>query len=122
MKNTERGFSLIEVLIAMVILTIGVIGLAATSRAITQMSGSGIRSAESAALANARLDVLRATDCAALTSGSETVGAYTLAWRVRTHATYSQLREVELVVRYNEPGSTRTALYETQISCASPVA
>jgi len=121
MKN-ERGFSLIEVMIAMIILTIGVVGLAGTARGITVMAGSGVRSAESAALANSRLDIIRMTPCASMTSGTATSGAYTLTWRITTNATYSDLRDVALRVTYTDRNATRAAVYETQVTCTLPVA
>ncbi len=117
----ETGFTLVEVMVAMLILTIGVLGLAASSSTIVRMSSSGSRSAESASLANARLDILRMTPCATLGAGTEANGGYTLTWRVTTNATFSLLRDVLLVVSYNEPGASRNATYETQVSCAPSV-
>jgi len=117
MRKGESGFSLIEVMVAMVILTIGVLGLAASSAGITRMTSEGGRSGGSAAVASARFDSLRATTCSSLASGTATTGNYTEAWDVTTSAISGMLREVRLRVTYNHPGGQRTANYETQISC-----
>ena len=121
---TNRGFSLIEVLVAMTILTIGVLGLAASSTAVSRMTSEGDRFGESAALASSRIELLRSSagvNCAGLSSGTETVGAYTLGWTVSTNTTVSMLRDVSVQVSYNSRGTARTSNYATQISCAPAV-
>jgi prepilin-type N-terminal cleavage/methylation domain-containing protein len=115
---SERGFSLVELMVALVILTVGVLGLAASARVVTQMTGSGGRYGGAAAVASSRFEQLRAADCATLTGGSATTGRYTETWTVTS---VSLLRVIELTVSYNDGTSTRSSTYATTISCA-PVA
>jgi prepilin-type N-terminal cleavage/methylation domain-containing protein len=112
----ERGFSLAEVMIAMVILTVGVLGLAASSAAITKMSSEGGRSGGSAAVAESRIEALSATPCANIaSSGSATTGKFTESWTVTTA---SLLKTVTVTVSYPSGRATRTSTYVAYISCA----
>lgn len=114
----NRGFSLVEVMIAMVILTVGVLALAASAGQITRLTSEGVRAAGAAAVAGSRLETLRSTACAALTSGSATTGAYTEAWRVITPASALFSREITVVISYSNGRTTRYATYVTERSCA----
>lgn len=111
----DRGFSLIELMIAMVILTVGVLGLAGSARLVTSMTGRGGRYGGSAAVAGSRFERLRATPCASLADGSGTTGKYTEAWTITTDGL---LRTINLTITYPDGNATRTAKFSTTISCA----
>jgi prepilin-type N-terminal cleavage/methylation domain-containing protein len=110
----RRGFSLIEMMVALVILTVGVLGLAASARVVTQMTGSGGRYGGASSVAASRFEQLRAATCTTLSAGSATTGRYTERWTVTTSG---QLRVVDLAITYNDGTSSRTATYSTAISC-----
>lgn len=121
-KQDNRGFSLVEVVVAMIILTVGVLGLAASAGAISRLSSEGVRSSGAAMVAGSRLELLRATACPLLANGSATTGAYTEAWRIVTPADAPFARTVTLVVSYPYGRGTRSSTYITEISCAAPSA
>ncbi len=111
----ERGFSLIEVIVAILILTVGILGLAATAGQVTKMVGWGGRYGGSAMAANAVLENLRATPCATLSSsGSQVRGIYNVTWTV---ATSGNLRTITVNVVYPNGRTTKTDVYETYRSC-----
>lgn len=117
MKN--RGFSLVEVMVAMVVLTIGVLGLAASAGAITRLTSEGVRAAGASAVAASRFETLRAQTCTAMTaSGSVVNGPYTEVWRVTTPAGAAFSREITVVVSYSNGRRTRYVTYVTERSCA----
>src|SRR5438045_1082111 len=110
----QRGFSLVEVMIAMIILTVGVLGVAASSGAITRMTAEGGRSGGSAAVAESRIEALTATPCASLaSSGTATTGKFTESWTITTS---NLLRTVTETVTYPAGRATRTATYIAYIS------
>ena len=114
--NNERGFSMAEVMIAMVILTVGVLGIAASSAAITKMTAEGGRGGGSAAVAESRIESLNATPCANLTAtGSATTGKYTESWTITSA---NLLRTITETVSYPYGRGTRTSTYVAYISCA----
>jgi prepilin-type N-terminal cleavage/methylation domain-containing protein len=113
---TRRGFTLVEVLFAVVILTVGIVALAGTSVAVIRLISQGDRLGGSSLAAEGRFELLRATDCASLASGSALEQPYTLNWTV-TPAGYQ--RTVALTVSYATGGLTHTDAYTTTISCAA---
>ncbi|MGH7672329.1 MAG: type IV pilus modification PilV family protein [Gemmatimonadales bacterium] len=62
-RRGERGFTIVEVLIAIVVLTVGLLGLVTTAALVTRMIGQGQRSAVAATFAGQRLEILRAGAC-----------------------------------------------------------
>ena len=113
---TRRGFSLVEVMIAVVILTVGILALAGTSARVVRMINQGGRLAGASLVAEGRFEILRATSCATLASGSTVEGPFTIRWTV---ATSGYLRTVGLTVVYVTGGTTHTDAYVTSISCAT---
>ncbi len=111
---SERGFSLIELVVSILILTVGILGLAATAGQVTKMVGWGGRYGASAVVAGGQLEQLRATPCASVTSGSATKGIYQLSW---TATTAANLMTLTLTVTYPNGRTTRSDVYETYRSC-----
>lgn len=113
---SERGFSLIEVMVATIILVVGVIALASSSATITRMTAEGNRAAAAALVASARFDRLRAAGCTAMTSGTATTGRFTETWVVSASG---NVRNVRLTVSYRTGtrSGTRSLTYGTIISC-----
>lgn len=89
MIRQERGFTLIEVLVAVVVLSIGVVAMVGGFGTSARFNGQAWRFTRAANIAAQRIETLRrvasTTDprCTALTSGSATVsGNITEAWTV----------------------------------------
>ena len=74
-NKTERGFTIIEIIIAIVVLTVGILGLVTTAALVTRMIARGQRSAEASAFAARRLERLRPATCIAAqrVAGSDTL-------------------------------------------------
>lgn len=121
MKN-ERGFTLVEVIIAIIVLTIGLLGMVTTSALVTRMIARGQRSANAANFASKRLEQLRVTGCKTQTAGKDTLYtqsgtvAATNSW-VFTNATNSHWTIVDTVKYQTSKGAWRTDIMETQVSC-----
>src|SRR5438093_9191262 len=85
----EQGFTLVEVIIAILVLTVGLLGLVTSAALVTRMIGRGQRSAVAAQYAQRRLEMLRVTGCKSQTGGSEVLmrggtAADSLRWRFAT--------------------------------------
>ena len=67
MKTTrnEQGFTIIEIIIAIIVLTVGILGLVTTGALVTRMIARGQRSAVAAAFGSRRLERMRAGACIA---------------------------------------------------------
>jgi len=112
----RRGFSLVEVMIAIIILTTGVLALAASAAAVTRLISQGGGLGRAAAAAEGRIELLRATPCASLANNSTYDGPYLVSWTV---ATSGFMRSITVNVSYRTGRGTRTDTFYTYISCAT---
>jgi prepilin-type N-terminal cleavage/methylation domain-containing protein len=123
----QRGFTIVEVLVAIVVLTVGLLALLSTGALTTRMIARGQRSAEAANFAAQRLERLRASGgpgglgCSTHTSGADTlyVGG---SWEAINTWTWTSLSNrtwlVSLSVTYKtDRGKTRTEAFVTELSC-----
>jgi prepilin-type N-terminal cleavage/methylation domain-containing protein len=112
----ERGFTIIEVMVAVMILTVGLLALVGTAGLVTRMIGQGQRYTEVATLANERVEILRAEGCPALGAGSETRAGYTINWLV-TDAGGLASRGIEVVVTSSTGTGSRVDTVQTVQVC-----
>ena len=123
--RNESGFTLVEVIIAIVILMIGVIALMGASAMVSRMIGSGRHSTQAVEVATRRLENLRtiaySTDppCTAgtFTSGTASGTGYTETWTVANSAGSTVLRTVRDSVQYQAATGPRSVVLETRIVC-----
>ncbi len=92
----RAGFSLVEVIVALLVLTIGLLGLAAgTGWMIRTVHFGQVETARSTALQSA-VESVRAMPYGSVVDGSEAFGDHTVAWEVT--ATGQQSRVVRFIV------------------------
>lgn len=124
MTEDRSGFTITEVMIAVVILGIGVLALAGGSAAATRMVAQGQRTTNATAVAAARLERLRRAangtnprcTATAFASGSGTTNGVTEAWTVPTSGI---ARTVFDVITYKKYNGTITDTLVTIVSCAT---
>ena len=117
----QRGFTIVEVLIAVLLLTVGLAALVGTGALLTRMIARGHRSATTALFAAQRLEQLRTAACTAQPAGSDTLmrGATWVAinswtfvnsgdstWRIALTSSYK-----------TATNQTRVDQSETEVSC-----
>jgi prepilin-type N-terminal cleavage/methylation domain-containing protein len=117
----EQGFTVVEVIIAIIVLTIGLLGLVASSALVTRMIARGQRSAVQTVFATRRLEMARATACTNQGGGTEVllragVAVDSLTWRFvnRGNSTW------QIIIRskyQTDRGRWRTDSTETEVSC-----
>jgi Tfp pilus assembly protein PilV len=110
----KGGFSLIESMLATIVLTGGVLAAASTASGVAMMIGQGSRLGAAAVLAEGRIESLRATPCAVLSGGSTPEGPFTVSWTV---AGGGLVREVQVTVTYGNGRTPRSDRYAAVISC-----
>jgi len=60
---SRRGFTIIEIIIAIIVLTVGVLGMVTTAALVTRMIARGQRSAAASAFAARRIERMRVAAC-----------------------------------------------------------
>lgn len=124
MMRTTAGFTITEVLVAIVILTIGILALAGGSTGATRMLSQGERITWAAAVASARIETLRRTanrtspTCtnANFASGTGTTRGVKEKWVVPTSG---NARVVLEIVTYPKFKGTSVDTIATVIRCGT---
>ena len=121
MTRARSGFTLVEVLVAVTVLSIGLVALAGSSAAVSRMIGRGKIDTRAAQLATQKVDSLRAASyfttprCNALVDGGpETTDHVALAWDVTT---VGSGRTIDVSATYGTARGPRTQVLTTYIEC-----
>lgn len=123
MTHSRVGFTLVEVLVAIVMLGIGIVALTGSSAMVTRMIGRGKVETRAAHAATRRMETLRLA--AHATAGRCTAAAFASggpllseglveSWEVPASG---RLRRVRVTIGYLTVGGPRKAMLETDIAC-----
>ena len=85
-----NGFSLVELVIAIMILAIGVLGMAGTTALVVKQVTLADINTERAAAYQGAIERIRATNANQLTSGSQTSGSFSVAWTLTDSTSLSK--------------------------------
>ena len=127
-RTSERGFTIVEVIIAIIVLTVGLLGLMTTAALVTRMIARGQRSAVAAAFTGRIMEeqrlqgcnpVMRVAGFRDLYRGSTLVARVVWGWAPSpapnpNNATW-QLRATTL--QLTSAGRWRASVTETSLSC-----
>ncbi len=115
-QQGERGFTLVEVIVAMIILVVGILGLAASAATVGRLTTLGVQQGRATNAAMSKLEELRSLgNCMTMAGGNDTwPGGFKRAWTV---ATSGRVQTVTVTVSYNTARKVRTAKFATQITC-----
>jgi prepilin-type N-terminal cleavage/methylation domain-containing protein len=122
-RHLGSGFTLIEVLVALVLLGVGILALTGSSSLVTRMIGRGKVETQAALAASRRLEILRLAAGASnprcrsavfASGGPVTTGRLTESWAV---ASIGSPRRVRVTVTYLTARGSRSAVLETAVPC-----
>jgi len=109
MSRNRRGFTIVETLVAVIVLSIGILALASTVGGITRMMSSGQQKTRAATVAASILDSLRnkayseIPKCSGLSNGSKTTSlygtSYASSWTISATGAGTS-RDVRIQVAY----------------------
>jgi prepilin-type N-terminal cleavage/methylation domain-containing protein len=123
MKRSAAGFTLIEVLVAIVVLGVGIMAMVGSSAMVTRMIGRGKVETRAAQTASRRVEMLRlaansttprCTAAAFGNGGPLTTNGVTESWTVPGAG---KVRSVQVSVSYRTVQGARTASLKTKIEC-----
>jgi prepilin-type N-terminal cleavage/methylation domain-containing protein len=122
-SRSDSGFTLVEVLVSIVVLSLGVMALAGSTAMVTRMIGRGkvetrVAQAASRRIEGLRLSALSTTPrCTAgtfVSGGPVTANGLTESWTVPAAG---KVRSVQVDVTYRTVRGPRTATIQTRIEC-----
>lgn len=112
--RSRRGFTVIELTVSLVVLSVGLLAMAANSAVIGgQMRGSR-QMAEAAITAQARFERLRSVPCTALTGGNASAGTIVEIW---TATNGTRVVEVTDTVKFTTRNGQQAFAYRTIVPC-----
>jgi Tfp pilus assembly protein PilV len=121
--KSQGGFTIIEIIIAIIVLTVGVLGMVTTAALVTRMIARGQRSAEASTFASRRLERMRVAACidAQRVNGSETMSrgstvVSTNTWTFTDLGNQNYRLKVKSTYTTTQ-NKTRSDSTETTISC-----
>jgi len=110
-----RGFTLIEVVVAVTVLAVGVLALAASAVPLGRLVLRGDAQVAAAAAASAEIEAVRAAGCAAPASGGVPAGhGLRVSWIL---AGSGGLRDLTVVATYAGGPGAHSDTYETSVAC-----
>jgi Tfp pilus assembly protein PilV len=111
-SRPRAGVSIIEVLIACVLLTVAVLGIVGAATSISKQTGNSRRQIQAAGMAQQRLDSLRSLPCSGMASGSATRQGIAQTWTVSGSGNTRTI-----VLQMTLPRLTNPLTYRTLVPC-----
>lgn len=110
------GFTLVELLVALVVLSVGLLAVVAAGTSIARLEGDAARDALAAMMAESRFERLRALPCAPAT-GRDSARGVAEAWELAPGA--GRVRDMRESVRVAGSGgrSSHTESYRSAAAC-----
>jgi prepilin-type N-terminal cleavage/methylation domain-containing protein len=114
---TPRGaFSLVEVLVALMVVCVGLLGVAGVSATALRTAGAAVRERAAVTRARTRLALLQASGCAGAADGEVRVrGRLTERWSAG--ASVNGVRLLEARAEWDDVGQRRTVLIPGALLC-----
>ncbi len=114
----RRGATLIELMVAMILLSIGLFSVLGTSGSVVKQLGGGRNQTVAAGIAQARLDSLTSIGCQSLTPGNATSSGTSKRREIEESWTVIDGRNIKTIqITMKVPGRMVPILYETIIPC-----
>ena len=113
--GSRKGFTLVELIVALMVFTVGVLAVTGSSTVVMTMVGGSHRRTIAAAVAESRFERLRAMSCAGHTNGTTTTRGVRETWTI---VPGSFTNDVTVLVTYaSSGGRVSTQTYQSFIPC-----
>lgn len=116
LTRSRRGMSLVELIVGIIVLTIGMLGLAGVSTVVLRQMNGSANQTLATTLAQSRFEALEGRPCASITAGTATTRGVTETWTAR--AVGARGMRVADTVRFSGLRGTASSVgLETVVSC-----
>lgn len=113
MPCRQEGFTLVEVLIALMVLTVGLLGMAALTGSLVSAGALSRDRVAATTLAQAKIEEFKNTTISSSSTGSDTQGAFARTWTVTNGSPTANTATVVVTVSWPWSGGTRTVVLRT---------
>jgi hypothetical protein len=110
---------MVELMVALAIVSVGVFGLAGGATLVTRLLGGGTLQTRAALVANAHIENFRSMACTSVSSGTDTVRSVISSWTATAlnSAGAQRATSLTLTVRYPTTKGMRSQSYYTLLPC-----
>jgi type IV pilus modification protein PilV len=118
-RSARAGFTIVEVMVAIVILAVGILGLAATASVVTRQMTGAVHQSVAATVAYSRMERIRSGDCMVMkdsTPGTAVTRNVTEHWTI-TVPTGKQALLVYDTITYKVRGKTKQQFFYSEFPC-----
>ncbi|MBA7566411.1 hypothetical protein ES708_08102 [subsurface metagenome] len=113
----SSGFTLIEIMIALFILVVGLLGAAGVAITIINGNAFGKEITTATTLAQNKMEEMKGTAYSSIASGSDTQESiYTRTWTVTSDSPVAGMRTIEVLVQFPWKGTTHNVTLKTMVA------
>ncbi|MBW2674403.1 MAG: prepilin-type N-terminal cleavage/methylation domain-containing protein [Deltaproteobacteria bacterium] len=115
--DNSSGFTLVEVMIAIFILVVGLLGVAGVATTVINGNTFSKEITTATTLAQDKMEELKGTAYASITTGSDTQESiYTRTWTVTSNSPVTGMKTIEVAVAFSWKGSAHNVTLKTMVA------
>ena len=114
--HRQSGFTLIEIMIAIFILTVGLLGVAGMAATVINGNAFGKEITTAATLAQDKMEELKNTDYGSIVSDDDADPIYTRTWTVAADTPAGGMKTIEVKVEFLWKGATHNVTLNTIVA------
>ncbi len=116
--RNNNGFTLIEILIALFILVVGLLGVISVATTVINGNAFGKEITTATTLAQDKMEELKGTDYTSITSGGPETqqSIYTRTWTVTSDSPVAGMKTIEVTVEFTWKGTTHNVALKTIVA------
>lgn len=113
LKKDQKGFTLLEFLIAVMVLSVALLGMGSLTGAMINYNKEAYSNTQAVALAQNKMEQLKNTPYGDLTGGTDTQSPYTITWTIASTSSGYDMKTITVTVTWNWKGDSKEVEYKS---------